>query len=184
MSILKGNQLYSKNSILSLRKSSNKIDFNLAMNSVDLEEYNFINFLSSNQCKEYLKVYGYYKESLKSNCSFLDKEFEFDPYTNLNSTKNEKLKKLIYETSSTVFNDFQLLDLIKYKNKKDKGIQFYIKYDKKTNKGNVYLIDLYHMVIPTEYRRKGNVLKTTPQTHYNSIRKKVKNNVNLSEMMS
>ncbi len=53
MNILKGNQLYNKNSILNLRKSSNKIDFTIAMNSIDVEEHNFINYLSSKECKQY-----------------------------------------------------------------------------------------------------------------------------------
>lgn len=183
MSILKGNQLYNRNSILSLRKSSTDIDFNVGMQSIDLAECNFTNYLSSSESKEYKKVKYYYDKSLAKNNDFLDTDFEFSGYTNKNTFKNEKIKKLIYETSNTVFSDMDLIDLIKYKNKSLNGVQFFIKYDKKTSKGIVYLIDLYHMAIHTDLFYRGSTIKTSDKEYYNRISKKVKHNVSLSNML-
>ena len=183
MSTLKGNQLYNKNTILSLRKKTDVIDFEKGMNSIDVEEHNFINFLSSDGSNAYQIIEGYYIESLTGNYSFLDKDFKFEGYTNKNTFKNEKIKALIQKTSNTIFEDEDLIDLIKYKNKTEKGIQLFIKYDSESAKGIVYLIDLYHLVIPTDKVTKNYTVKSNPQKEYQRRKKKVKHNVNLSDII-
>ena len=171
-----------KSGLLARSKSVSTINVNYSLNSIDKNELNFNNFLSSKECKEYLLLEKYFKRIQNGDISFLDKDFETNNYTTHNKEKNQRLKDLIFETSNTTLTDQDLLDVLKYKHKEKKGVQFFIKYDNSSNVGNIYLIDLYHMVIPTEQRVRDYIIKTPPKVLYRRILQKVKNRINLSEL--
>lgn len=168
---------FRKTSIFDKRKIS-KIDFNKGLKSIDHEELYFINFFSSKECKEYKLLSSYYKKAIHNDTSFLENEFYNNEYSIHNIAKNNRLKELIKETTDENLNDIDLLNIVKYKNKKNNGIQLFIKYNSEYDIGEIYLIDLYHMVIPTEDKRLKQK-RHNIQNHYNVRKKKVKHNVNL-----
>ena len=162
------------------RKSSTKISFETALISIDDEVMCFINFLSSTECKDYILLKKYYDMSKIADFSFLDNDFFNAEFTTKNETKNSRLRSLILKTTNELLDDNQLTDIVKYKNKTKKGLQFFIKYDSDSDTGYVYLIDIYHMVIPTDHIEKNFHIKSNPKQHYKRIKQKVKNKVNLN----
>ncbi len=172
-----------KNSFLESRKLESKIILEKALNSIDDEELKFINFMSSDMCKEYSLIENYYIKSTHGNYTFLEKEFTNKEYKTHNNSKNTKIRNLIFETTNELFNDEELREIIKYKNSTNPGIQLYIKYDKNDKNAYVYLIDLYHMAITTDYRLKGKKIKDNPVEHYNRMKEKVASKCNLNKMI-
>ena len=175
---------YQNNILKSNSKKVTKISFDKCLVSIDSELLSFTNFLSSNNCEKYKNIKRYYELSKKLNFSFLEKEFYSNEYTIGNDTKNKRLRSLILETTGELLNDIELTNIIKYKNKNDKELQFFIKYDSSADIGYVYLIDIYHMVIPTKQIEKGKIIPPDPKRHYKGISKKVKHKTNLSEICS
>lgn len=178
----KGNVFNKRSSFLNKKKATTSIIFHKGLNSVDNEEMCFTNFCSSKECKDYKNVDSCYKKVLAKDFSFLDKEFTNKEYSVGNSSKNERLKKLIGLTLSKTISDSDLYNIVKYKNKNEKGFQLFIKYDSNSDVGEVYLIDLYHFVLPTEDKRFGQ-RRTDSKSHYQRVKKKVKKKVNLSSII-
>lgn len=127
-----------------------KIDFQYALKSIDVPDENFMNFFTSNQTKTYLYLQEIYDSSLKNQLN-IDKYFTNKEYSITNQRKNNRLKKFIYETSNTLMSDIDLLGIIKYKHREKKEFQIFLKYDIVQDKAFVYLIDIYHLVLPTEF---------------------------------
>ena len=175
----RGNVFNNRPSFLSRNPEPTSIIFHDCLNSIDSEDMCFTNFCSSKECKNYKNVDECYKKVLNQDFSFLDKEFTNTEYTMGNESKNERLKNLISLTLSKTINDNDLYNVVKYKNKTEKEFQLFIKYNPTADVGEVYLIDLYHFVLPTEDKRFGQ-RRTDNKSHYERMRRKVKNNVNLS----
>ena len=182
MNMQKGNQLANRNILLKRKKRGCNVDFLQALNSIDDSNYNFINYLSSCNSKRYLLAKKYYEESLCGDDSFLIRDFGETNYTNGNEFKNEKIKSLIKQTSNKELSDIELTELLKYKCKSEKDFQLFIKYESELDKGIVYLIDLYHMVIPTDKYGKGYIKKSNPEKDYERIKNKVGHKANLSDI--
>lgn len=142
-----------------------EFDFNNNLKSNKIEELEFTNYLSSNQCNKYYvlfdicqKLYNNYKNL---NKLFVPDEFDSGKYNS----------KRVYEIISVVNNrEIEQKQIIyKFKNKNDKEIQFYI--SKENNVLKLYLIDIYHIVIEaTNYKngkadRKG-IYKARKKCHY------------------
>ena len=156
------------------------LNFSKGLNSIDLEQLNFTNYCSSKECKEYLKIKEFYDKVQNNKFKFLEKDFESSEYNKTNPQKNKRLITLIKTTINENIEDKDLNNIIKYKNRDEKGIQLFIKYSKELDSGELYLVDLYHFAIPTEDKRFNQRKKDTKQ-HYCRVKKKVKHNVNLSE---
>lgn len=174
----KDNIFNNKNLFLSKSKTTLSIDE--ALNSIDMEDDNFINFMSSKVCKEFLYIKKCYDRIKNGNYSFLEKEFKNREYETFDANKNSRLRNFIFYTNNQLFSDSELQKIIKYKNKENKAIQFFVKYDRKSDNATICLIDLYHLVMPTEYRQIG--AKISTNTHYLRIKKKVSKKTNLKEI--
>lgn len=166
-----------------LRKNiKQKVNFFPALKSIDIEEESFINFLSSNQNKLYQYLYEVYSSSIKDEL-IIDHFFTNKEYSNTNHTKNERIKKFIYETNKTVLTDIDLLEFVKYKHKKDNEFQLMVRYNSVTDSADVYLIDFYHLMIPTEYGQIGERKKDDVR-HYERIKNKVGHKYDISSLKS
>lgn len=148
------------------------IDFSFALKSIDIPDEKFMNFFTSNQTKIYLKLKNLYELSLKNEFN-IDKLFTDKEYSTTNQLKNNRLRKFIYETSHIIMNDIDLLGIIKYKNKEDNEFQLFIKYDLQQRKAFVYLIDIYHLAIPTEFRKINQRSKNTEE-YYLKMKSRLK----------
>lgn len=169
--------VFDKKSIFD-KKPKTKINFDKGLKSIDHEPLSFINFFSSKECAEYQLISKYYEKANSDDLKFLSKEFSTREYTTYNENKNNRLRVLIKETTGETLSDIELLDITKYRHNDKKGIQLFIRNNAELDIGEVYLIDLYHMVLPTEDKR-FNQRKSNPLNHYNNRKSKVKHNVNL-----
>lgn len=170
-----------KNSYLEIKKKQ-KVDFSFALKSIDLEEDKFINFLSSDQNKLYSYLYEIYMLSLRDEL-LIDKYFTNKEYGNTNKIKNDRIKKFIYETNGIVLSDIELLDFVKYKHKEAKEFQLMVRYNQEKDIADVYLIDFYHLMIPTVNhqisQRNMDVTK-----YYERIKKKVGHKYDIAHLKS
>ena len=178
MSMQHGNLFSSRhNSLLTRSRDVSRIFINDSLKSIDIADLKFINFLKSNLCQEYVLLSRYIEFINNNDFSFLEEDFYNSEFTTGVKSKNDRLKTLIFETSNTVLEDDDLINIVKYKNRTKKGLQLFIKYDNNCNAGRIYLIDLYHLVIPTEQRLpNGTVLKSDLK------KKEIKNNIDLSTL--
>lgn len=179
--MLKGNVFDKKNSLFLKPKKSIPLSFEKALNSIDNSKLYFTNYLSSKNCNAYREIKRFYIDSSNNNIEFLLKEFTNSEFTTANLIKNNRIRELIKLTTGKLLNDFDLQNLVKYKNKKDMGIQLFVMYDKETGSGIVYLIDLYHFALPTPHVQIGKTSINLEQ-EYNIRKNRVKHKMNLSEI--
>jgi len=174
----KGN-VFNKKNLFS--KAKVELSIEEALSSIDVTDEYFTNFISSKECETYLYIKKCYDRIKKGNYDFLEKEFIPKEYKIFNPDKNSRLRNFIFSTNGILFRDDELQQIIKYKNKEKRGIQFFVKYDSKSEKAIIYLIDLYHMVIPTENKQIG--ARITNKMYYQRIKRKVEQKVNLKEVI-
>lgn len=175
-----GNVFNNRNTLFN-KKRKVGVSFLKGLNSIDLDDIHFTNFCSSKECNEYKMIKEYYERTLKHDYDFLEEDFVEREYTRFNKVKNERLAKLISLTINQDIATSDLIDIVKYKNRDKKGIQFFIKYSNSSDSGEVYLIDLHHMALPTENRSLGQK-KPNSALYYSRVSRKVKHKVNLSEI--
>lgn len=159
--------------------SKNKLNFSPALTkSIDESNYNFINFFSSNAASLYIEVKRIYDLSLNDDFD-IDKYFSSHDYHDSGKIKNTRLNQLIFTTNNNNLSEEDLLKLVKYKHRdtKYKGFQLFIK------DGKVYLIDLYHLIIPTKDSRTTQRSSDSLQL-YQRMQNKVKNKCCLSTINS
>ena len=124
-------------------------DFNHNLKSNKIEELEFTNFLSSNQCNKYYllvdickKLFNNYKNV---NKLFIPDEFDSERYNSkrvydiINIVNGEEIDKKII--------------IYKFKSKEDQEIQFYVSKEGEALK--LYLIDIYHIAIEATNRKIG-----------------------------
>lgn len=181
MNMQQGNLFSNRhNSLLTRSRNISHMFINESLKSIDEEELCFINYMKANSCDEYILLSRYISFINNNDFSFLDNEFDNSDFSTGVESKNNRIKDLIYKTSSIMITNNDLINLVKYKNKRKKGLQLFIIYDNTCNAGRIYLIDLYHMVIPTEQRlANGKVVPSNPKRLYEGMKKNVKNNVDL-----
>lgn len=137
------------NNVYSIKEKYNSFDFNDNLKSNKIEELQFTNFLSSNQCEKYFLLSDICTKLYK-NYNNLNKIFvadEFDP--------NRYNSKRVFDIINVV-NDKKInkkTTIYKFKCKKNPAIQFYI--SKENNILKLYLIDIYHLVIEATNQRTG-----------------------------
>jgi len=124
-------------------------DFNKNLKSDKIEELEFTNYLSSNQCDKYFILLEICKK-LYENFNNINKLFvtdEFDSHR-YNAQRVYDIMKAInnreIDKTTTIY---------KLKNKEDPEIQFYVSREKNILK--LQLIDVYHIVIETVNRKNG-----------------------------
>ncbi len=124
-------------------------DFNENLKSNKIEELEFTNYLSSNQCNKYFILLEICKK-LYENYNNINKLFitdEFDShryhakrvYDIMNMVNNKEIDK-----KTTIY---------KLKSKTDPEIQFYVAREENILK--LQLIDVYHIVIEAENKKNG-----------------------------
>ena len=151
---------------------SDVIDFHYALKSIDIPEESFMKYFTSNQTKIYLYLQSIYNLSLENKLN-IDNFFTNKEYNITNQIKNNRLRKFIYETSNIILSDVDLLGMIKYKHRTETGFQIFLKYDINQNKAFVYLIDIYHLAIPTEFVQMHQKRKN-PEKYYEKMKLRLK----------
>lgn len=165
------NRLLNNRNILIRPQENDVIDFSLALKSIDLPSYQFMNYFTSNQTKIYIELQKMYNASLDNHFQ-IDKYFTSKDYSALNALKNERIKRFIRETSNTNITNADLNELIKYKNKDNPNFQLFVKYNRNESKAHVYLIDIYHLVIPTA-NSKINRNRVNTEEYYSLLKSKL-----------
>ena len=125
--------------------------FNDNLKSVNLNELEFTNYVKSRNCKKYL--------DLKRICIKLEKDknelyklFEADELdSNTSVIKYERLLKILSIVNNREIQKEEII--LKFKNKNDKEIQFYIKDE--NGIFMLYLIDIYHIGIEAKNKKNG-----------------------------
>jgi len=111
--------------------------------SLNLDNEKFTNFASSMGSQKYKLVKGIYIDFLK-NVDII-KQFELDEII-YEKAKIERLKNIISTNIEKEVTDSEIVNnVLKFKNRTDKEVQFYFYYDGKIL--NLLLIDLYHLGI-------------------------------------
>jgi len=115
--------------------------------SVNYQALEFINYLPVEGKKEIKDLLLMLKEAVGKTAKFLEKSFEVKELRE-EKTNTDRVLQIINNQSDEKIED--ITELIKYKHKKEKEFQLYIRLD--DNILNVYLIDLYHLGLPGDLR--------------------------------
>lgn len=126
------------------------IDFNGNLKSVNLEELKFTNFVNSSEKKIYKELKEICISLLTSNTIF-NNSFLADEIKELKSKKIQRLYDIISKVNGRKVKPEEAI--LKFKNKNNPELQFYIKKDGKILK--VFLIDLYHLGIDAKHKAFG-----------------------------
>lgn len=126
------------------------IDFNGNLKSVNLEKLNFTNFVNSSEKKIYKELKDICISVVTSNSMF-NNCFIADEIKVSSSKKIERLYNIISEVNGIEVKSEETI--LKFKNKNNPELQFYIKKDGKILK--VFLIDLYHLGMDARHRAFG-----------------------------
>jgi len=127
------------------KATKKNVNFNNAMNSVNLSMFNFTNFFykKSPLVKAFKKEYG----GLKNGSIDIDDNNKYAAtIVNYSDRALElKIKTIIEKTRNVRVNQLPLM--YKYKNKQNPELQFYVA-NNTNNEYEVLAIDLYHLLIP------------------------------------
>lgn len=132
-------------------KQYNSFDFNNNLKSNNFSDLEFTNYVSSKECKKY--------KDLKDICfkifcnkNELDNLFMADELdNNVSVSKRKRLWNILNKINNTTISHDEII--LKFKNKIDKEIQFYIKDDNGIFK--LYMIDIYHIGIEATNKKTG-----------------------------
>lgn len=147
-----------------VQESYKCFDFNNNLKSDHFAELYFTNFLSSNLCNKYSKL-NEICNKIKYNNNEWIKMFVADEIDiKQDIPKINRLYKIMSLVNKKEINREELV--LKFKNLKDKEIQFYIKNENGILK--LYLIDLYHLGIEAENKK---IHKADVRSIYNARKK-------------
>ena len=128
-----------------------KFDFNNNLKSTHLKELEFTNYVKSKNCKKYVKLRDICKSIIlsKSELEILFEADELDDKTSV--LKYERMLKIISAINNMKVSKEEVI--LKFKNRDDKEIQFYIKNENGIFK--LYMIDMYHIAIEATNKKTG-----------------------------
>lgn len=129
-----------------------EVDFSDALESVDIPDIYFNNYLESRKSPMTKYFKSQYKRMLNSENYNLLEDYEIKPVKGNSNYK--KISKIVKKTSGNHYDYSELFFRLKNINRKtnfyNPGLQFY--YILQDDKYKIIFIDLYHMVIPAHNR--------------------------------
>ena len=133
-------------------KNRIRVDFSDALNSVDMPEILFNNFLESRRAPMTKYFKSQYNRILYNENYNLLNDYEIKPVKG--NALYKKLSKIVDKTSGQHYEYNEMFFRLKNINRKSQfynpGLQFY--YILKDNTYKIIAIDLYHMIIPAHNR--------------------------------
>ena len=137
-----------KSNVSFVEEEYKTFDFNNNLKSDKIEDLEFTNYLSSNQCKKYSLLLNICK-NLYNNCD-ISKSFIADEF-NWNKYNSKRVQDIINAVNNKTIKSNALV--YKLKHRKDPEIQFYVLKEKNSLK--LYLIDVYHLAIEAVNAKTG-----------------------------
>lgn len=131
------------------------LNFLNSLNSINIKEDFFTNYVNSPQKKIYKCVDELYKKRDNNNNEFF-KDFDFDELY-YNREAADRLIDIINISNSSTYSKEDLEKIYKLKYKKDKCLHMYISID--SGNAEILLIDLYHLSLPSDLIQNHRVVK-------------------------